>query len=138
MWCRPNRLLILHGFLDENVHFFHTNFLVSQLIRAGKPYNLQVRWWIRVNSCQNSGNVLKKTKNANANETSGLNIFVGGKKTSLKYIFMFGKVLLSCCLDVASICLLSNHPCMICSCIYSCVHLLFHPSILLCLFIWAW
>lgn len=39
---RPNRLLILHGFLDENVHFFHTNFLVSQLIRAGKPYNLQV------------------------------------------------------------------------------------------------
>lgn len=43
--CRPNRLLILHGFLDENVHFFHTNFLVSQLIRAGKPYSLQVRWW---------------------------------------------------------------------------------------------
>lgn len=39
---RPNRLLILHGFLDENVHFFHTNFLVSQLIRAGKPYQLQV------------------------------------------------------------------------------------------------
>uniref|UniRef100_A0A8C2X5P8 dipeptidyl-peptidase IV n=1 Tax=Cyclopterus lumpus TaxID=8103 RepID=A0A8C2X5P8_CYCLU len=38
----PNRLLILHGFLDENVHFFHTNFLVSQLIRAGKPYNLQI------------------------------------------------------------------------------------------------
>ncbi|GAA6065744.1 dipeptidyl peptidase 9 isoform X1 [Tachysurus ichikawai] len=39
---RPNRLLILHGFLDENVHFFHTNFLVSQLIRAGKPYQLQI------------------------------------------------------------------------------------------------
>uniref|UniRef100_A0A8C6PWW5 dipeptidyl-peptidase IV n=1 Tax=Nothobranchius furzeri TaxID=105023 RepID=A0A8C6PWW5_NOTFU len=38
----PNRLLILHGFLDENVHFFHTNFLVSQLIRAGKPYRLQI------------------------------------------------------------------------------------------------
>uniref|UniRef100_A0A8C5BCP1 dipeptidyl-peptidase IV n=1 Tax=Gadus morhua TaxID=8049 RepID=A0A8C5BCP1_GADMO len=38
----PNRLLILHGFLDENVHFFHTNFLVSQIIRAGKPYQLQV------------------------------------------------------------------------------------------------
>ncbi|KAJ6654474.1 hypothetical protein lerEdw1_006895 [Lerista edwardsae] len=38
----PNRLLILHGFLDENVHFFHTNFLISQLIRAGKPYQLQV------------------------------------------------------------------------------------------------
>ena len=38
---RPNRLLILHGFLDENVHFFHTNFLVSQIIRAGKPYQLQ-------------------------------------------------------------------------------------------------
>lgn len=39
---RPNRLLILHGFLDENVHFFHTNFLISQLIQAGKPYSLQV------------------------------------------------------------------------------------------------
>ncbi|KAM9849126.1 dipeptidyl peptidase 9-like [Aulostomus maculatus] len=38
----PNRLLILHGFLDENVHFFHTNYLVSQIIRAGKPYSLQV------------------------------------------------------------------------------------------------
>ncbi|KAM4707534.1 dipeptidyl peptidase 9 isoform 2-T4 [Discoglossus pictus] len=38
----PHRLLILHGFLDENVHFFHTNFLVSQLIRAGKPYQLQI------------------------------------------------------------------------------------------------
>ncbi|KAH0625843.1 hypothetical protein JD844_034174 [Phrynosoma platyrhinos] len=38
----PNRLLILHGFLDENVHFFHTNFLISQLIRAGKPYQLQI------------------------------------------------------------------------------------------------
>lgn len=35
-------MLILHGFLDENVHFFHTNFLVSQIIRAGKPYQLQV------------------------------------------------------------------------------------------------
>uniref|UniRef100_A0A673HGT7 dipeptidyl-peptidase IV n=1 Tax=Sinocyclocheilus rhinocerous TaxID=307959 RepID=A0A673HGT7_9TELE len=42
-FCKgPNRLLILHGFLDENVHFFHTNFLVSQLIRAGKPYQLQI------------------------------------------------------------------------------------------------
>uniref|UniRef100_A0A672HAW0 dipeptidyl-peptidase IV n=1 Tax=Salarias fasciatus TaxID=181472 RepID=A0A672HAW0_SALFA len=38
----PNRLLILHGFLDENVHFFHTNYLVYQLVQAGKPYNLQV------------------------------------------------------------------------------------------------
>ena len=24
------------------MHFFHTNFLVSQIIRAGKPYQLQV------------------------------------------------------------------------------------------------
>lgn len=45
---RPNRLLILHGFLDENVHFFHTNFLVSQIIRAGKPYQLQVSIKARV------------------------------------------------------------------------------------------
>ena len=45
---RPNRLLILHGFLDENVHFFHTNFLVSQIIRAGKPYQLQVSIAIQI------------------------------------------------------------------------------------------
>ncbi|CAM9485884.1 unnamed protein product [Lampetra planeri] len=38
----PNRLLILHGFLDENVHFFHTSMLVSQLVRMGKPYQLQI------------------------------------------------------------------------------------------------
>uniref|UniRef100_A0A8C4R8X0 dipeptidyl-peptidase IV n=1 Tax=Eptatretus burgeri TaxID=7764 RepID=A0A8C4R8X0_EPTBU len=38
----PNRLLILHGYLDENVHFFHTNMLVSQLVRMGKPYQLQI------------------------------------------------------------------------------------------------
>lgn len=46
-------MLILHGFLDENVHFFHTNFLVSQIIRAGKPYQLQVgvRIMARASSC---------------------------------------------------------------------------------------
>lgn len=40
---RPNRLLLLHGFLDENVHFAHTSILLSFLVRAGKPYDLQVR-----------------------------------------------------------------------------------------------
>ncbi|KAJ8417657.1 hypothetical protein AAFF_G00225000 [Aldrovandia affinis] len=38
----PGRLLLLHGVLDENVHFTHTNMLVSQLIRTGKPYHLQL------------------------------------------------------------------------------------------------
>ncbi|XP_037068857.1 dipeptidyl peptidase 9-like [Pollicipes pollicipes] len=38
----PNRLLIFHGLMDENVHFFHTQQLISALIRAGKPYQLQV------------------------------------------------------------------------------------------------
>ncbi|EHA98473.1 Dipeptidyl peptidase 8 [Heterocephalus glaber] len=38
----PNRLLLLHGFLDENVHFAHTSILLSFLVRAGKPYDLQV------------------------------------------------------------------------------------------------
>ncbi|ELW62396.1 Immunoglobulin superfamily DCC subclass member 4 [Tupaia chinensis] len=37
----PNRLLLLHGFLDENVHFAHTSILLSFLVRAGKPYDLQ-------------------------------------------------------------------------------------------------
>lgn len=41
-FSRPNRLLLLHGFLDENVHFAHTSILLSFLVRAGKPYDLQV------------------------------------------------------------------------------------------------
>ena len=41
---RPNRLLIVHGMMDENVHFFqHTVHLISLLIRCGKPYQLQVK-----------------------------------------------------------------------------------------------
>ncbi|KAK9882150.1 hypothetical protein WA026_019667 [Henosepilachna vigintioctopunctata] len=37
-----NRLLIIHGLIDENVHFYHTSQLVNNLIKAGKPYQLQV------------------------------------------------------------------------------------------------
>jgi len=37
-----NRLLILHGLNDENVHFSHTAALISALIHAGKPYQMQV------------------------------------------------------------------------------------------------
>ncbi|KAJ9081164.1 hypothetical protein DSO57_1017529 [Entomophthora muscae] len=37
-----NRLLIAHGMIDENVHFSHTEALVSALISANKPYHLQV------------------------------------------------------------------------------------------------
>ncbi|XP_047119036.1 dipeptidyl peptidase 9 [Schistocerca piceifrons] len=37
-----NRLLIIHGLIDENVHFFHTSQLISAMIKAGKPYQLQV------------------------------------------------------------------------------------------------
>uniref|UniRef100_A0A182RYC3 Dipeptidyl-peptidase n=1 Tax=Anopheles funestus TaxID=62324 RepID=A0A182RYC3_ANOFN len=37
-----NRLLIIHGLIDENVHFYHTSQLVSRLVRANKPYQLQV------------------------------------------------------------------------------------------------
>uniref|UniRef100_A0A8C0HCU9 dipeptidyl-peptidase IV n=1 Tax=Chelonoidis abingdonii TaxID=106734 RepID=A0A8C0HCU9_CHEAB len=38
----PHRLLLLHGFLDENVHFAHTSILLSFLVRVGKPYDLQI------------------------------------------------------------------------------------------------
>jgi len=39
----PNRLLIVHGIMDENVHFYqHTSQLISHLIRLGKPYQLQI------------------------------------------------------------------------------------------------
>jgi len=37
-----NRLLIIHGLMDENVHFVHSVELINGLIKAGKPYQLQV------------------------------------------------------------------------------------------------
>lgn len=37
-----NRLLIVHGLIDENVHFLHTSVLINALIKACKPYQLQV------------------------------------------------------------------------------------------------
>ncbi|CAD1477640.1 unnamed protein product [Heterotrigona itama] len=37
-----NRLLIIHGLIDENVHFFHTSQLINALVKSGKPYQLQV------------------------------------------------------------------------------------------------
>ncbi|CAB0002126.1 unnamed protein product [Nesidiocoris tenuis] len=36
------RLLIVHGLVDDNVHFTHTSSLITQLVRKGKPYQLQV------------------------------------------------------------------------------------------------
>lgn len=39
---RDNRLLIIHGLIDENVHFFHTSQLINLLIKANKPYQLQI------------------------------------------------------------------------------------------------
>lgn len=39
---QENRLLLLHGMMDENVHFSHTTSLVNALIEAGKPYDLQI------------------------------------------------------------------------------------------------
>ncbi|XP_047133219.1 dipeptidyl peptidase 9 isoform X3 [Hydra vulgaris] len=38
----PNRLMIIHGLMDENVHFSHTKALISELVKEGKPYQLQV------------------------------------------------------------------------------------------------
>lgn len=37
-----NRLLIIHGLMDENVHFSHTSQLINAMVKAGKPYQLQV------------------------------------------------------------------------------------------------
>ena len=37
-----NRLLIIHGLMDENVHFKHSLEVINALIKAGKPYQLQV------------------------------------------------------------------------------------------------
>ncbi|ELT92637.1 hypothetical protein CAPTEDRAFT_5954 [Capitella teleta] len=40
--AEDNRLLIVHGLIDENVHFHHTSALVSELIKQGKPHDLQI------------------------------------------------------------------------------------------------
>lgn len=37
-----NRLFIIHGLIDDNVHFSHTSQLISLLVKIGKPYQLQV------------------------------------------------------------------------------------------------
>uniref|UniRef100_A0A915PWP8 Uncharacterized protein n=1 Tax=Setaria digitata TaxID=48799 RepID=A0A915PWP8_9BILA len=37
-----DRLLIVHGLIDENVHFSHTERLIEALIAAGKPHRLQI------------------------------------------------------------------------------------------------
>ncbi|XP_060862612.1 dipeptidyl peptidase 9 [Metopolophium dirhodum] len=37
-----NRLLIIHGLIDENVHFSHTSLLINTLVKYGKPYQLQI------------------------------------------------------------------------------------------------
>ncbi|XP_014230063.1 dipeptidyl peptidase 9-like isoform X1 [Trichogramma pretiosum] len=37
-----NRLLIIHGLIDENVHFYHTSQLINALVKMGKPYQLQI------------------------------------------------------------------------------------------------
>jgi dipeptidyl-peptidase-4 len=34
------KLLLIHGMLDENVHFRHTARLVSALVRANKPHEV--------------------------------------------------------------------------------------------------
>lgn len=40
--AEQNRLLVVHGLMDENVHFAHTSQLLAALVKAGKPYQLQV------------------------------------------------------------------------------------------------
>ncbi|VDK47386.1 unnamed protein product [Anisakis simplex] len=37
-----DRLLIVQGLMDENVHFSHTEALIETLITAGKPFRLQI------------------------------------------------------------------------------------------------
>uniref|UniRef100_A0A2P2L8S3 Uncharacterized protein MANES_01G183000 n=1 Tax=Rhizophora mucronata TaxID=61149 RepID=A0A2P2L8S3_RHIMU len=36
------RLLLVHGMIDENVHFRHTARLINALVEAGKPYELLI------------------------------------------------------------------------------------------------
>ena len=41
--ARSDRLLIVHGLIDENVLFRHTSALVDELNHSLKPYCLQVQ-----------------------------------------------------------------------------------------------
>ena len=38
----PGRLLIVHGLIDENVHFHHTATFIDAMVAAGKPHQLQI------------------------------------------------------------------------------------------------
>lgn len=39
---QENRLFVIHGLIDENVHFAHVSVLIQDLIAEKKPYSLQV------------------------------------------------------------------------------------------------
>ncbi|CAD6186426.1 unnamed protein product [Caenorhabditis auriculariae] len=38
----PGRLMLIHGLIDENVHFTHMERLINTLIKRGKPYDLKL------------------------------------------------------------------------------------------------
>ena len=38
----PNRLLIFHGMIDENVLFYNTTQLIEKLTQKGKPYDFKI------------------------------------------------------------------------------------------------
>ena len=37
-----HRLVLVHGLIDENVHFTHTAALLDTLVQRGKPYTLKL------------------------------------------------------------------------------------------------
>ena len=39
---QENRVIIIHGLADENVHFYHTSKLINAMVKANKPYNLKI------------------------------------------------------------------------------------------------
>lgn len=39
--CRKSRVFLVHGLLDQNVHFKHTQLLVNELNRFNKPFTVQ-------------------------------------------------------------------------------------------------
>ena len=39
---QENRVVIIHGVQDENVHFYHTSKLIEAMIKANKPYDLKI------------------------------------------------------------------------------------------------
>ena len=85
------RLMIVHGLIDENVHFRHTTRLINKLIAAGKDYDLLIfpderhsprRLRDRIYMEQRISDYLVTHLMLNAPSPSALDLVLGGGSSS--------------------------------------------------------